>query len=265
MNATRPGRRAATFRSPAAAAAIALLASLWTPQGWAQGADAALEPGESQWGLGVAAAARRKPYRDVGTDYRAIPVLSYENRWLHVYGLGADLKLPSLGPVSFRLRTRYGLSDGYEASDSAALAGMADRNARLWFGGAAIWHNDIANVSAEWLGSSDGHKAAIQLSRGFQYGNFRLTPHVSAQWVSAENVDYYYGVRASEARIGRPQYQGDSTVNLTAGLRVDYRLARHHQLYLDVSATRLGSAIQDSPIVDRSNMTSVAVGYLYRF
>ncbi|WP_083492597.1 MipA/OmpV family protein [Cupriavidus sp. HPC(L)] len=265
MNETRSRRRATPIRYPAAVAAIALLASLWTPQGWAQVADAALQPGESQWGLGVGAAARRKPYRDIGTDYSVIPVLSYENRWVHVFGLTADLKLPSLGPVSFRLRTRYGLSDGYEASDSGALEGMADRNARLWFGGAAIWHNPIANVSAEWLGSADGNRATLQVSRGFQYGNFRLTPHVSAQWLSSQNVDYYYGVRASEARIGRPQYQGDSTVNFTAGLRVDYRLARHHGLFLDVSATRLGSGIKDSPIVDRSNMTTVQVGYLYRF
>lgn len=242
-----------------------MLASLWTPHGWAQAADAALKPGESQWGLGVGASARRKPYRDMGTDYTAIPVLSYENRWLQVYGIGADLKLPSFGPVSFRLRTRYGLSDGYEGSDSAALEGMADRNPRLWFGAAAVWHNDIANVSAEWLGSADGNKAALMLSRGFQLGSFRLTPHVSAQWLSAENVDYYYGVRAAEARIGRPQFQGESTINLSAGLRVDYRLARHHQLFLDVTATRLGSSIKDSPIVDCSNMTSVAVGYLYRF
>lgn len=265
MNGTLPLCRATALRHPAAAAAISLLASVWIAPANAQSADATFQPGESQWGLGVGAAARRKPYRDVGTDYRVIPVLSYENRWLHVYGLGADLKLPSVGPVSFRLRTRYGLSDGYEASDSGALEGMADRNARLWFGGAAIWHNDIANVSAEWLGSADGHKATLQISRGFQYGNFRLTPHVSAQWLSTENVDYYYGVRASEARIGRPQYQGDSTVNFSAGLRVDYRLARHHGLFLDVSATRLGSAIKDSPIVDRSNMTTVQVGYLYRF
>lgn len=266
MNRTPPARPVPpTSHAAAVAIAIALLAGLCAPQAHAQAPEARLSPSNSEWGLGLAASARRKPYRGMGTDYSVLPLPWYENRWVDVRGPAVDLKLPSPGPVSFRLRGRYGFSDGYEASDSPYLAGMAERKGRVWLGGAALWHNSVANVSAEWLGSSDGQTFSIGLNRGFAYGRFRLTPRVSAQWVSDKYVDYYYGVRAAEVRVDRPYYEGESTVNVEAGLRVDYRLTQNQGLYLDVSATRLGSGIKDSPIVDRSHSTAVRIGYLYRF
>ena len=38
-----------------------------------------------------------------------------------------------------------------------------------------------------------------------------------------------------------------------------------HNVFVDLSATRLGSAIKDSPLVDRANQGSVKAGYLYSF
>ncbi|WP_375214447.1 MipA/OmpV family protein [Aquabacterium sp.] len=36
-------------------------------------------------------------------------------------------------------------------------------------------------------------------------------------------------------------------------------------LFADVSATALGSAIKSSPLVDRSTLPGVRLGWLYRF
>lgn len=41
----------------------------------------------------------------------------YENHWVSLLGTTLDLKLPTAGPMSFRLRARY-LDEGYEAEDS---------------------------------------------------------------------------------------------------------------------------------------------------
>lgn len=236
---------------------------------WAQEARATPEDGASQWGLGVGVGTERKPYRDIGTETRVLPLISFENRWVSFLGANLDLKLPSAGPVSFRLRARYALGDGYEASDSPFLAGMEERKGSLWLGGAVMWRTDFANLSAELLGDASGNSKGTRfklgIDRRFQYGAFDFTPRLAANWMDRKYVAYYYGVNASEVRADRPLYEGDATVNVEAGLRIGYALAPKQSIFLDLSTTRLGSNIKDSPLVDRSSQTGVRVGYLYRF
>ena len=234
----------------------------------AQQQQPAQAEGESSWGLGLGVGMERKPYRDFDNKTRLLPLLSYENKWISVAGLGLDVKLPSAGPVSFRLRARYSM-DGYDASDSPFLAGMDERKDGIWLGGAAIWRSDIANLSAELLGdasgNSKGSKLRLMVDRRFQAGSFDITPRLAATRLDDKYVSYYYGVNAAEVRAGRPFYQGGSAVNLEAGLRVGYAIAPRQSLFLDLSTTKLGSSIKDSPLVDRSSQSGVRVGYLYRF
>ncbi|WP_325090067.1 MipA/OmpV family protein, partial [Burkholderia contaminans] len=97
------------------------------------------------------------------------------------------------------------------------------------------------------------------------FGQFSITPHVGAEWLSNKYVDYYYGVRPSEARAGRAAYSAGSTVNVSAGTRIDYRPTKQQTIFLDVGVSRLGDAITDSPIVGRRFVPEARVGYMYRF
>lgn len=271
----KPGARQAADRPGTTAAAQAslplfslfLLAALAQQPAAAQQKPVQAE-GESSWGLGLGVGMERKPYRDFDNKTRLLPLLTYENKWVSVFGPGIDFKLPSAGPVSFRLRARYSM-EGYEASDSPFLAGMDERKDGIWLGGAAIWRNDIANLSAELLGDASGNskgtKFKLTLDRRFQAGSFDITPRLSATRLDDKYVSYYYGVNAAEVRAGRSFYQGGSAVNLEAGLRVGYALAPRQSVFLDLSTTNLGSSIKDSPLVDRSSQSGVRVGYLYRF
>ncbi|EJL77250.1 outer membrane protein V [Polaromonas sp. CF318] len=263
--AARPGATAAKASLPLFS--LFLFAALAQQPAAAQPKPAQAE-GESSWGLGLGVGMERKPYRDFDNKTRLLPLLSYENQWISVAGLGLDVKLPSAGPVSFRLRARYSM-DGYDASDSPFLAGMDERKDGIWLGGAAIWRNDIANLSAELLGdasgNSKGSKFRLMVDRRFQAGSFDITPRLAATRLDDKYVSYYYGVNAAEVRAGRPFYQGGSAVNLEAGLRVGYALAPRQTIFLDLSTTKLGSSIKDSPLVDRSSQSGVRVGYLYRF
>ena len=271
---SKPTAKQATARATGAAVktslplfSLFLLAALAQQPAAAQPAPAQGE-GESSWGLGLAVGAERSPYRGFDNKTRLLPLLSYENKWVSLFGLGADLKLPSAGPVSFRLRARYSM-DGYEASDSPFLAGMEERKDGIWLGGAAVWRNDVANLSAELLGDASGNskgtKFKLMLDRRFQAGGFDITPRLAATRLDDKYVAYYYGVNVAEVRASRPFYQGSSAVNLEAGMRVGYAIAPRQSIFLDLSTTRLGSSIKDSPLVDRSSQSSVRVGYLYRF
>jgi outer membrane scaffolding protein for murein synthesis (MipA/OmpV family) len=226
------------------------------------------ESGESKWAIGVAGGINKKAYRDFDNKAMGLPLLTYENKYVHLFGPGVDVKLPSLGPVSFRLRGRF-IGEGYEASDSPVLQGMADRDSSFWVGGTATWRTGFANLSAEVLtdamGNSKGTRAKLQIDRRFAAGSFGFTPRLAAEWVDKKYVDYYYGVNAGEVRAGRAAYLGDSTVNTEVGMRIDWRVAPKHAVFLDMGATRMGSSIKNSPLVEKDTQYGVGIGYFYRF
>lgn len=223
---------------------------------------------DSQWGLGATVGFDRKPYRDVDDKAQVLPLILYENRWVRVVGPTLDLKLLTREDVSVGLRLRYS-GEGYEADDSPYLRGMAERKASFWLGGTASWRTGWATLSAEVLGDasreSKGKRASLGIERSFNSGDFEFTPRLAVHRVDGKYVDYYYGVRADEATAVRPSHAGSASTNVEAGLRIGYSLAPRHRLSLDLSTTRLGSGIKDSPLVERSRQDGARVSYLYLF
>lgn len=246
-------------------ALLFVAASAATPLIHAQDAG----PPPSGWGLGIAVGWQRQPYVGDDDKTRVLPLISFENSWVKVLGTGVDLKLPEAGTVSFTVRARYALNDGYESDDSAIFNGMADRKASVWLGGTATWRTDIAKLSAEVAGDASSHSKGTQVRLGiehdFRFGRVMLSPRIVAHWLDAKYVDYYYGVLPGEAAAGRPAYEGKATTNAELGLRAGYGIDRQQSVFIDVSATALGSGIKDSPLVDRRTLPAVRLGYLYRF
>ena len=232
------------------------------------------KPGSAstQWGLGLGGGVFQQPYQGVDNKKRALPLLFVENSWLRIAGPSADLKLANwhggYGSIELAARLKYE-GAGYDASDSPALTGMDERKESFWAGGAASWKTPLAQLSAEWIadasGNSKGQQLQLQVDRRFGFGAFALTPRVQAQWLDKKYVDYYYGVKASEALPGRSQYSGKAATTLGVGLRADYQLQARQTIFVDVAVTSLPDEIKNSPIVGRSSVSHVSAGYLYRF
>jgi outer membrane scaffolding protein for murein synthesis (MipA/OmpV family) len=226
------------------------------------------ESSDSKWAIGLAGGMNYRVYRDFDDKVRGFPMVTYEGEYVHLFGSGVDVKLPSVGPVTFRLRGKY-ISEGYESGDSPFLRGMSDRDSSFWVGGVATWRTDLVRLSAEVLtdtmSNSKGSRAKLQLDRRFAAGAFGFTPRLATEWVDSNYVDYYYGVTESEVIAGRPGYQGDSTVNAEVGMRIDWRPTLNHSVFLDLGATRMGGTIKDSPLVEKDTQYGVGFGYFYRF
>lgn len=222
----------------------------------------------SQWGLGLAVMSENKPYRDFDNKTEVIPFFTFENRWVRVFGPGVELKLGKSGPVAFGLTASYGM-DGYKAGDSPVLDGMAKRKGSVWLGAKASLRGELGQLNAEWSGdasgNSQGQRFKLGVERRFTFDDFGLTPRVNATWLDRKFVQYYYGVEATEVRAGRAAYTAGATVNTEIGLRLDYRLAPTQTLFADLGTTALGREIKNSPLVGRSSVPEVRLGYLYRF
>ena len=221
------------------------------------------------WALGIGVATAQRPYAGDSSKTIPLPFVSYENDWFRIAGIGADLKLGSAGPLTFALRAKYALGDGYKSGDAPILNGMQDRKGSLWLGPAVQWKTDIAKLSfevlADTLGKSKGIEAKLGAEHDFRVGSFLLTPHAAAEFVDKKYVDYYYGVTAAEATANRAAYEGRSTVNLEAGLRAAFVVDPANSVFVDGGAKALGKGITDSPLVGRKVTAGLAAGYIHRF
>ena len=228
----------------------------------------------SSWGLGLAAFSAQQPYTGIDREKRALPLISYENQYVRVFGPVVEFKAYSVDlgggqRLDLRVVGKYDFS-GYEAGDAPILNGMRERKDSFWAGGKMIWRTGLVDVSAEVLadagGKSKGRRANFGLEKTWRIGeHVMLTPRVGAAWIDKKYVDYYYGVAADEARAGRVAHAGKSGVNAELGLRGTYVVDAHHSLFLDLGVTKLSKQIKDSPLVDRSTENRVGLGYLYRF
>jgi outer membrane protein len=226
------------------------------------------DEGRSAWAAGLALLTENKAYRDYDDKLRVLPLLSFENRWVRLLGPGVELKLGRSGPLSYGLTASYA-RDGYDDGDSPFLAGMDKRRASAWVGGRLGLRTEFASLSAHWQADASSHSKGQKLRLGAErrlaLGAVGLTPRIAATWLDGKFINYYYGVRVGEARANRAAYTPGSTVNTELGLRVDYRLAPQQTVFADVGVTLLGSAIKDSPLVDRRTLPELRLGWLYAF
>lgn len=226
------------------------------------------ESSEAKWGLGVMVGSETMPYKGYGSKTEVWPMVTYENKWVRVAGPGLDVKLGNTGAVSYELTARYSGS-GYKSGDSSYLEGMDERKGGFWLGARANWKGELANVHAELLGdvsgNSDGLQVKLGVDRRYQFGAFTLVPRASINWQDKKYVDYYYGVKDTEATPDRAAYTGASGVSTELGMRLNYAVDTKQSVFLDLSATALPSSVKDSPLVDSSSKSAIRAGYVYRF
>jgi len=262
------------FLPLAAAALLCPVAALAQP---ASDGPRSSSSASSSWALGVGAITMDKAYAGIDRDTMAIPFIQYENRWVSIAGPQVGFKLLSLDlapaqSLNLDLVARYDGSgyDDDDIEDTPVLAGMRERKSGFWAGARIEWKTGWVDVSAEALGDASGNSKGKRFNLGVERTwhigeRVVLTPRVTASWNDEKYVDYYYGVRADEARAGRAAYRGASGVNAEVGIRAIYLFDRRHSMFVDLEATRLAKEIKDSPLVDRSTGNRVFVGYLYRF
>jgi outer membrane protein len=228
------------------------------------------EAGASHWGLGVGASLKKSSYKGISNNNLVVPLVSYDSKWVHFFGNTLDAKLPSIGEFDFALRTQLAWGEGYKASRSPYLDGMDHRGGSIYLGGASTWHASFAQMSLQYLkdvsGNSHGGQLKFGIERSFNVGrSCQITPHASVTNLDSKYVDYYYGVRQSEATSGRPAYEGKSTTETEVGVRLVYLLASNQRLILDVNDTHWGSGVSKSPLVDRTSTPGLLLGYTYAF
>lgn len=130
---------------------------------------------------------------------------------------------------------------------------------------ADVWGDLQLQVLSDLSLTHKGVEIWASYAYSWHYGNWRLTPSFGLNWKSSNLLDYYYGVRDSEARENRPAYKASSGFNHFARLSVSYTINDHWGLVGVAEYETLSRSIRNSPIVNKDSVETLFVGIMYRF
>jgi MipA family protein len=224
---------------------------------------------QSHWRLGLGAGLIRSPYQGVDNKVSAMPFIGYENAWLRIMGPNIDGKLAHVGNFSFGLRSIWAFKEGHKSSDSDVFEGMDKRKGGLWIGPSMEWKTPVGMLAGDVLGDVSGHsqgkQARLSLGQKYHFDRIEVAPRVGLQWQDSKYVDYYYGVRDAEATAWRSEYRGRATLNLEATVLFNYSLTKQQALTSEIGLRHFGKGITDSPLVDKTVVPILRLGYTYSF
>lgn len=220
-----------------------------------------------RWTLGAMAVGRDTPYRDYDNRWLALPLVRFEGERLNVRGTRASFQLTEAQGFSTQAIVQAHL-EGYDPSRSPFLDGMHDRDWSLDAGLGATWTNPRVgqfSLSAvtDALGRHEGQEVQLGYSVAFNAGAWLVAPTLNLRWKSDDMVDYYYGVRDDEATALRPAYRPGSALVPALSVVVMRPVSARWSLYGQLVHSRLPSSVTDSPIVEKSGTTFLAIGLGY--
>lgn len=227
---------------------------------------------DAEISLGGGVIISKKPYGGWGTDTTIIPFANVYYQGLFFKGtkLGYEIYKDKQLTVSPIASWRF---DGYESSDSSTLSGMSDRDMTIDAGLEIAYKLNFATFNASFvtdmLSEHDGYEIELGLSkrfgRAFGVEQLSIIPKIGVSFLSDNLVDYYYGVRASEATASRAAYSVDSSINYNAGFNLSYALDDKWDFITGFNYTWLDDEIHNSPIVSKSGVYSILIGATYEF
>lgn len=224
--------------------------------------------------VGIALSQGQSPYQGVDSNPNTIPgFISYEGEKGYFRGIEAGYYLWGTGDHQRSYRVALlasGRLEGYHASDSVYLQGMDKRSWSLDGGVGFVarqgFHQVTLKAVTDLLGKHEGQE--VSASYGYRWminRKLAITPSVNLSWMSANLLDYYYGVTQSESRPWRSVYSADAGWQPSLGLTGMYSVTPRTSLMLAARTRWLPESATDSPLVDRDQISGVFGAIMFRF
>ncbi len=220
--------------------------------------------------LGLGAAWQSSPYKSYDADTRPLPLIGIEGERFYLRGPEAGLHLFQNENHAFSLGVAYsGLEFDSGDTDDRRLKQLDDRDwtlrAYLQY---ALRSDDFGHLSLkvfhDVLNNSDAFTAEASYKYPAYFGQVTLSPGAGLAWDSEEELAYYYGVSAREARkSGLREYSPGGGISPFISLELDWNFTESWSLFAAQRVKFLSSEITDSPMVDDDMIMSTAIGFRY--
>lgn len=234
----------------------------------------AVGPGDSnsKWVVGVNAGRMSNPFSDEKNLGFVVPNVEYrgEKLFLKEGALGYNLyRQEQLSAGILLTGNGSFLADHDDYDDNPKLRGLKERDATLDAGFYVQHTTPMGRLKFTVLdgltGEHGGQSADVNYMFDFSVDKLSINPVVGANWMSADEVDHFFGVSEAEATSDRAAYRGKNSANLYAGVRGRYEISPQWDVSMGATYIRLGSGIADSSIIDENKVVVASVGGNYNF
>lgn len=194
-----------------------------------------------------------------GIDILNLRALAQEQGFIGPSLVGGDKQdLESLSRAELESLVFEDVDSELPERDFAASAGLEWLSVNPWGDVQVQWLQDVS-------GTHHGQSAWLGWSYPWLTERSEINFSLGMEWKSGDLVNYYYGVRDSEALKGRPVYSPGSGTNGVLRLSYARKLNEHWRLVGVAEHERLSSAIRRSPVIDRGHVNTLFVGLYYQF
>ena len=229
----------------------------------------------ADWGLRLGTDNHHQKYNTKKNKYDGLIGLEYRGDKFNASknGLSYDFSNSEKHAIELSLSTHH---DGFKAGDDDLFKGMSKRKTSVDIGGRVIINTGlgsaVVNASRD-VNASKGYEAGIKLG-----GITPHAPHWTGQrklnvaamgglhYQSRKVVDYYYGVKNSEAKANRKAYKAKSALEPYVGVEAQMNLNKHFTIDAGASVIKRAKSIRNSPLTNNKKYRAGAnLGLSYWF
>lgn len=226
-----------------------------------------------EWSLGASILAQSTPYKGVkAEDYiTPLPVISYEGDNFYFHTLTAGYYVWKDKENTLSLDAYYYPQFFHPKENDDANMRQLRRHRDTVMAGVTYQHNadwgTLRSIaSTDILGVSDGSRIDGAYLYPFSGDNWTLKPGIGLIWNSKKQNQYEYGVTHKESReSGLAAYQPGDSWSPYIELSGDYQFTDKWSMFALARVERVPSAIQDSPMVNKSVSSLIWTGITYTF
>jgi MipA family protein len=219
--------------------------------------------------LGAAAINVPDRYSENDQNFYAFPGFVYLGDRFFYLGDRASYNLIRGETFSFNVNARYRFTS-LDPDDAPEFYSLEERNGQLeaGFGLNALTKFGFftTRVNADVTGQSNGYLANFRWFLPYYRKGLLVMPVVGVSWYDSSFSNYYFGgVSPQESNPLLPAFDTGSTTALDAMFVVGYRFNPHWFVTGGAVYQRLGSNVEDSPVLLGRNETILftALGYIW--
>jgi outer membrane protein len=220
--------------------------------------------------IGLVTSVNSSLYNDEGKEYYLLPLLIADYDRFYLKGTHGGYRLFQVNDrQTLALEIRYTF-DGYESSDSDALAGMEDRDS-AWEAGLAYeismaggqlktqLMQDISN-------SHNGFSARFEYERPFlMEDTLMVSWYTGSEYWNQKKTNYYFGVNREEETSTRPVYTTGDSYSAIIGSNAAKRINENFNIIVSAEYLWMSDTVDHSPLTDRQDQWSAYTGIFYQF
>ena len=222
--------------------------------------------------IGLGVGYQQQPFVGDNSDWLPVPHIEYKSGMLFVKGLKVGLDLLEVDNTTVDVHLKY-QSLHFKPSDAHGAFTLLDRRKTTILLGTGINHrfdNNVfvsAEVNGDILGRSEGLSADASVGYVYRISDqLTLVPKAGITWDSDKHNRYYYGISRDESRrTGIREYRPDSTFTPHIALGMVMKVTDRVHLFGGMEMKILPSKVKNSPITNRSTVSSFALGMNYNF